>query len=281
VVVAPEGEYELKNGAMILGRDPNANIVLADPLVSRFHARIAVESDGQVVLEDLQSTNGLFVNGVRLSRPSVVLTEGDRLLLGTIEISVFSWRGNATTGKAASIVPQCIPAMTARNNDPSVVAPRHPVATTGRADPSNLVGQFAEQLMASGHVLEAEQALSEHLQNLLKGAAAGLSVSTRVLDTATHYALLLHRWTSRSSWLDYVLELHLAGMLVPSNASLDELETAFSATAHWDLSLVAYFVKTLERRSTPLTTDETLRIRRVEHLGRPRTSKPPSPSEPT
>jgi hypothetical protein len=42
-----------------------------------------------------------------------------------------------------------------------------------------------------------------------------------------------------------------------------------------DLSLLGYFVKTLERRPEPLTPEESLRSRRVNHLAGARSSKPP------
>jgi hypothetical protein len=140
------------------------------------------------------------------------------------------------------------------------------LATTGRSDAINLVGQFAEQLMASGHPLEAVRALSEHLQNLMKGASAGLTVPTRILETATQYALRLHAWTQRDSWFDYILELHLASLEVPSDQSISALEQHLAVSAGVDRTFLTYFVTTLERRLEGLSVDEQQRLRRIVNL---------------
>jgi predicted component of type VI protein secretion system len=286
VVVTSVGEWELERGSLIIGRDLSATIVLDDSLVSRFHARITVGEKGNVLLEDLQSANGVFVNGSKISRPSVLLEDGDRLLIGTTEVSVFGASRTSTierTHPVARIQRAKIEqsAQPARSYSPvteenQVHLPRRRQTATGRSDAINLVGQFAEQLMSSGHPLEAVRALSEHLQNLLKGASAGLSVPLRILDAATHYALKLHSWTQRNAWLDYILELHLASQEVPSELALGELEFHLSTSPEVDKSFFAYFVKSLERRQPVLTTDEQQRLRRLMSFSLTDSSPPSS-----
>lgn len=268
LVVTTTGEYELKRGQLILGRNPEANIVIEDSLVSRLHGRLAVDLSGRVTLEDLRSTNGIYVNGVRLSRPSVVLSDGDRFLMGTTEVSVFAIRRSdrAEPGERVARLPQTSGAIPEPTRMPSPRA----LAVTGRSDAVSLVGQFAEQLMGSGHPLEAARVLTEHLQNLMKGASAGLNVPPNLLESATLYALKLHRWTQRVSFIDYVFELHLASLQVPSDFCLTELETVLNATPTFDTSLLDYFTKTIERRPDPLSIDETRRLRRIEQLSRMR-----------
>ena len=68
-----------------VGRAPRADFVVDAPLVSRIHCRLTLQTDG-LLLEDLKSTNGTFVNGHRVAR--VVLTSGDRLRVGRMEFSV-------------------------------------------------------------------------------------------------------------------------------------------------------------------------------------------------
>ncbi len=58
-----------------LGRWSDNDVILPDRLVSRHHAHIRREGS-QFMLEDLNSTNGTFVNGERLSAPHV-LQDGD------------------------------------------------------------------------------------------------------------------------------------------------------------------------------------------------------------
>jgi predicted component of type VI protein secretion system len=76
----------LAAGETLLGRDPDCDLVLTDPRVSRKHARIWVES-GLLLIEDAESTAGTLVNGAPIER-AVPLRLGDRLQLGTTEIAV-------------------------------------------------------------------------------------------------------------------------------------------------------------------------------------------------
>jgi pSer/pThr/pTyr-binding forkhead associated (FHA) protein len=92
-IITPMSEVELTAGSMLAGRLPECDVVIDDGLVSRMHARISIRDD-MVVVEDLHSTNGVYVNGARITH-SALLREGDRLLLGTTEISLFEARPSA------------------------------------------------------------------------------------------------------------------------------------------------------------------------------------------
>jgi pSer/pThr/pTyr-binding forkhead associated (FHA) protein len=67
-----------KSGTIIIGR-ANADVVFNDGRLSRKHCSIAKTQDGYV-LRDLNSTNGVFVNGQRVQE--VLLRYGDKLRLG-------------------------------------------------------------------------------------------------------------------------------------------------------------------------------------------------------
>jgi hypothetical protein len=71
--------YELQTPVTLLGRGTDCDLRLVDPGVSRHHAELRVE-DGHVVLVDLGSTNGTFVNGQPVRR--VNLTDGTNVTLG-------------------------------------------------------------------------------------------------------------------------------------------------------------------------------------------------------
>jgi hypothetical protein len=62
----PNQTYELNKDINTLGRDITNDIVINDPEVSRHHMRLTREAGGFTV-EDLGSTNGTFINGLRLS----------------------------------------------------------------------------------------------------------------------------------------------------------------------------------------------------------------------
>ncbi len=71
--------YELQTPVTLLGRGTDCDLRMVDPGVSRHHAELRVE-DGQVVLVDLGSTNGTFVNGQPVRR--VALVDGTNVTLG-------------------------------------------------------------------------------------------------------------------------------------------------------------------------------------------------------
>src|SRR6056297_191016 len=69
---------------LVIGRARPSNLVLAEEMaLSRRHVRLSV-SPPEVSLQDLDSRNGTFVNGVRLSAAS--LASGDRFGVGDTEI---------------------------------------------------------------------------------------------------------------------------------------------------------------------------------------------------
>ena len=66
-------------GVVTTGRQPDNTVVIENPAVSGHHARVVCEGDA-VILEDLESTNGTFVNERHITRHS--LQQGDVVLIG-------------------------------------------------------------------------------------------------------------------------------------------------------------------------------------------------------
>ncbi len=87
-VVGPDGvdrRLSVGDRPFEIGRDADNDLVVADPLLSRHHARI-VPRNGRLVLGDLASRNGTRVNGRLVLE--VVLGPGDRVELGGTVIEV-------------------------------------------------------------------------------------------------------------------------------------------------------------------------------------------------
>lgn len=83
VVVRSEGQAGARmaiRDVTVMGRSPDADFLLDDPYASEFHLRLAMR-DGQVVLHDLGSTNGTYVNGRRVTVPTP-LSRGDAVQVG-------------------------------------------------------------------------------------------------------------------------------------------------------------------------------------------------------
>ena len=76
-------EQVLNERRVVLGRSKECDIHLSDPNVSRRHAELRQEG-AAYWLVDLDSTNGIEVNGRRVKR--VKLDSGDRITLGSTEL---------------------------------------------------------------------------------------------------------------------------------------------------------------------------------------------------
>src|SRR5215475_9633041 len=75
-------------GRVTLGRGEEAGVLIEDPEVSRVHAVLCPTPEG-LELHDLGSLNGTWVNGERISGPTV-LAPGDVIKLGATQLEVVS-----------------------------------------------------------------------------------------------------------------------------------------------------------------------------------------------
>jgi hypothetical protein len=73
----------LIEGSVAVGRSDESDIFLVDPSVSRNHARIDVDGD-EVIVRDLGSTNGTYVNGARIETARIL--PGDILTFGNTQM---------------------------------------------------------------------------------------------------------------------------------------------------------------------------------------------------
>ena len=76
--------YDVRS-ALRLGRHPYNEVSLEDPAISRYHCWITHEM-GAVLIEDLASVNGTFVNGARVLH-RVALKAGDVIRVGTTQMT--------------------------------------------------------------------------------------------------------------------------------------------------------------------------------------------------
>ncbi len=86
-IVMPDGTpVKLALGTHVIGRLAGSDIFVDDPRVSRRHAELVV-TEGHVTAFDLGSTNGTYVNGTKISRPTE-LNQGDVVTVGTTDLTV-------------------------------------------------------------------------------------------------------------------------------------------------------------------------------------------------
>jgi two-component system, cell cycle response regulator len=78
------GKRVVLDGSILIGRDPAAELVLSDTMISWHHARVEDRGDGWALF-DLESTNGTTVNGER--EREFLLQPNDRILLANTAVS--------------------------------------------------------------------------------------------------------------------------------------------------------------------------------------------------
>jgi two-component system, NtrC family, response regulator GlrR len=97
---AVPAEFKLTQGSCRIGGGSEADLVVADPTVSRLHAELTLVPEG-VVVTDLQSRNGTFYLGQRLER--VTLALGSQFRIGGTEIALDVDRQGLESSPSAEI----------------------------------------------------------------------------------------------------------------------------------------------------------------------------------
>jgi pSer/pThr/pTyr-binding forkhead associated (FHA) protein len=272
---------------VLIGRDPSCDIVLDDRFVSRQHARVGVtrptdgSSLGVVTLEDLQSANGVYVDGERVeqSRP---IEPGQRITIGSHELllvtAALASRSSRTTR------PERAPGSSRSDADPSPDSGVHtlppersftptsgPALWSAETDP----GSFADvldavfgKLLANGRVDEAEHMMRRHLEATLRQCRDESRRDRALAERCSEIALRLAAATRRSEWLSYVLELHLALDQLPSAEHIDRLYELFHELTDFPLPLLRRYLSAVETHASGFGPAERFLLQRLQGLVR-------------
>jgi len=254
-VVQCEGvEHELRAGSLLVGRLTECDIVIDEPLVSRMHARVCVTNEG-VTLEDLHSTNGIYVNGARIVH-AVALNVGDRALIGTQELAFEEIRTDPAPPPSTPDPPSSVDVLCDPPTKAGVQQHPLPIPVTARAEALELIGTLARRLANEHKAVQAPRMLGPHLKAILQGARSGLVVPDGLSTLAAEYAIDLAHWTSDTGWLDYVVELHLITKRLLPKSVLAALQRAERWVGFVDRPLLEYYIASFASRSKDLTESE-------------------------
>jgi pSer/pThr/pTyr-binding forkhead associated (FHA) protein len=136
---------EIPGGGLRIGRAQGAGGDLGgDPELSREHARVLALADGGLLVEDLSSTNGTFVNGTRIAA-ATLLRPGDELELGGTRARVLGAAADLAAGATASK-----PSEPARRPALRVIAGNAPGAIIGLDDGPVTLGSSSSGLLDLG-----------------------------------------------------------------------------------------------------------------------------------
>ncbi len=96
-----ENNIRLSGGTMIIGRKQDCNIQLDEKMVSGHHAEITIKAD-EILLKDLDSTNGTKVNGKSVTEAT--LKTGDQVTIGNYKLIFVREHGDTEDPDATMVV---------------------------------------------------------------------------------------------------------------------------------------------------------------------------------
>ncbi|HMJ52180.1 MAG TPA: FHA domain-containing protein, partial [Polyangiaceae bacterium] len=193
-------DFELGLGEFAIGRSPECQLSLDDPLVSRKHALLVVSPES-VLIKDLGSRNGVVVNGTKIDT-SRVLLDGDRIVIGSQEMTIMA--------RPATAGPQYVRRSTTGAQTLSSYARPHSLEPTKlhtepikelakdtkRVDSFPLLSTLADKALALGRPEDAERILSSLMLEVLNNAQRGDVLPAETVDQAALYGVRLAGATS-------------------------------------------------------------------------------------
>ncbi len=274
-------DLELFEGQFVVGRSATCQLSLDDALVSRRHAMLVVSKDG-VTVEDLESRNGVVVNGQRIAS-RVPVKPGDKIVIGSQEL-VLQKAVEHTSGRDTGDIKRTLSAMAVpaeleierqllRAADRKVNSSLPPndgdePSVVRRADAFNLLGGVAEKALALGRAEEAERILATPLAETLEACRSGKRLAPDHVDHAARFASKLATATLKGSWVDYVVEVYQAqGRPCPATV-VDELYTAMRKVNGVDLNRLRGYLGSLRAKQGSLGPAERFLVQRIEGLER-------------
>jgi pilus assembly protein CpaF len=128
----PNLVFELDKSSYMIGREAGNDIVIEDPQVSRRHAQLTRQGNSYLI-EDIGSTNGTYVNGKRVTAPTL-LANGDMVGLAdtvimAVQLPLAIGEEATVVGEAAPYAPPTVPAFTPPSVS-SAVPPQPPRPST-------------------------------------------------------------------------------------------------------------------------------------------------------
>jgi hypothetical protein len=266
-------DLELSEGQFAVGRSADCQLSLDDPLVSRRHALLVV-AQGGVTVEDLQSRNGVVVNGQRIAERTP-LQPGDKIVIGSQELTLLRAR-DVSLNETVNFAPPrgTLPRMPAAmdlDTDRPAVSPRADGGDSSvirKVAAFKLLGGVAEKALAMGRAEEAERLLSGPLLEVGEASREGRQISQTLVDDAARFGAKLATASGKGSWADYAIELYRVQARPCPGAVIDELYTAFRKVNAIDLVRLREYLVVLHGKQATFGPAERFLLQRIEGLER-------------
>jgi hypothetical protein len=285
-------EFDLPRGVTVIGRSLDCNLTIEDPLVSRQHAKIVIDDSGETV-EDMESRNGVRVNGVQIKGPTP-LTDGDRLRIGTQDF-VFcrvdpAGKGHSKTTGVLRLCSKC-----------HLPYPRESVAcpnceATEQTDEETLSGAFGsenqtawsvqllvealERALSLGRVQDAERIVRRATAQVEEMLVSGGTVDPKALASLATQALSTTTSTNDPTWLLWVFDVYRRTDRVPPIELVERIGEASAEHAGVARAALEKLVAQLRSSAREAVPSDVAALARLEGVRRV-LDQAPEPSEVT
>jgi FHA domain len=216
-------ELDLIGSVITLGRSPDCQITLDDPLVSRVHAELTLTDSG-VHVRDLGSRNGVRINDVLIDSRTA-LEHKDRLRLGSQDLVFLAMAGEparvSTATGAIARCPECdrpfatvakvCPHCGARNayNNPDGAETQTGVELVEAPSWTfRLIAEVLERALRAGRIPEAERMLERAARDIDARVRSGGKLGLEQLADASSYALRLAALERQTKWASWAVGLY-------------------------------------------------------------------------
>jgi FHA domain-containing protein len=273
-------EFDLPKGATVIGRSLDCNLTIEDPLVSRQHARIVIDEEGAVV-EDLESRNGVRVNGLSIRGPTA-LKDGDRVRLGTQDFVFCRVDPEGKPfPKTTGVLRLCAHCR--------LPYPREMVACpncehTEQTEEETLSGSFGvenqnawsvqllvealERALALGRVSDAERIVRRATAQIEELIASGAAIDAKALAAVAGQAVATTLATNDPTWGIWVFEFYGRVNRIPPVPLVERLGEVAAAHPRIVRSALEKFLEHLSTTARSASQNDIEALARLETLRR-------------
>lgn len=222
----------------LIGRSPDCQVTIEDPLVSRQHARIVIDDAGARI-EDLGSRNGVKVNGQPF-KGTTPIKDGDRLRIGTQEL-VFCELAEGSGPVAAKTTGFLRHCARCRMPYPQEMLACPNCGETMQLEEDTMTGQLGaetsrswglqlllevlDKALALGRLPDAVRALQRIQAQIEERVVGGERLEPKQLDEVTRSACTIATLTNDVGHLTWVLKVYPRANLMPAASVVDAVGT--------------------------------------------------------
>lgn len=250
----------LRRGVTVVGRGAGCSIVVPSEKASRNHARFLVNGEG-VFLEDLNSTNGVFVNSMQI-RGQVRVAVGDRILIGDALLKIVDFEDLKRTHRSEEMPTELTDTIIENG-------PETPLADDGptrQVHAFEILAGLVDKVLALGRADEAVRLLKGPIERIVRDAERGVTVELSLSAASARHSLRLAVALNDPYWIDLMFRTHRAlARLLPLSV-VDELYGALRTVRGVNKSGFRDYLEQLRATTRSLSPADRFTLNRLEGL---------------